>query len=84
MAAGAMKREPIKPAIRPVQDKVVGIRRFLIRAAVKIDKVSRIVLPKSARDRFQLWEGSELKERLDGLTPKPVEQRPSMLRKDGI
>jgi hypothetical protein len=63
MTAGAMKREPIKPAVRSAREKVVGIRRFLIRAAVKIDKVGPIVLPESARDRFQLWEGSEIEER---------------------
>ena len=53
---------------------------------VKIDKAGRIVLPKPVRERFHLREGSELEieERSDGLTLRPVEQRPSMVRKDGI
>jgi AbrB family looped-hinge helix DNA binding protein len=53
---------------------------------VKIDKAGRIVLPKPVRERFHLREGSELEleERSDGLTLRPVEQRPSMVRKNGI
>ena len=53
---------------------------------VKIDKAGRIVLPKPVRERFHLREGSELEieERSDGLTLRPVEQQPSMVRKDGI
>jgi AbrB family looped-hinge helix DNA binding protein len=53
---------------------------------LKIDKAGRIVLPKPVRERFHLREGSELEleERPDGLTLRPVEQRPSMLRKNGI
>jgi AbrB family looped-hinge helix DNA binding protein len=53
---------------------------------VKIDKAGRIVLPKPVRERFHLREGSELEleECSDGLTLRPVEQRPSMVRKNGI
>jgi AbrB family looped-hinge helix DNA binding protein len=53
---------------------------------VRIDKAGRIVLPKPVRERFHLREGSELEleERSDGLTLRPVEQRPSMVRKNGI
>lgn len=53
---------------------------------LKIDKAGRIVLPKPVRERFHLREGSELEleERSDGLTLRPVEQRPSLVRKDGI
>jgi AbrB family looped-hinge helix DNA binding protein len=53
---------------------------------VKIDRAGRIVLPKPVRERFRLREGSELEleERSDGLTLRPVEQRPSMVRRDGI
>jgi hypothetical protein len=59
MTAGAMKPEPIKPAIRSVRDKVVGIRRFLIRAAVKIDKVGRIVLPNPRAIDFSFGKDSK-------------------------
>ena len=53
---------------------------------VRIDKAGRIVLPKPVRERFHLREGSELEleERSDGLTLRPVERRPSMIRKNGI
>lgn len=53
---------------------------------VKIDKAGRIVLPKPVRDRFRLRQGSdlEIEERPDGLLLKPVEQRPSMVQKNGI
>jgi len=53
---------------------------------LKIDKAGRIVLPKPVRERFHLREGSELEleERSDGLTLRPVEQRSSMVRKNGI
>ena len=53
---------------------------------VKIDKAGRIVLPKPVRERFHLREGSELEieERSDGLTLRPLEQQPSMIRKNGI
>src|SRR5260370_41569278 len=52
----------------------------------KIDKAGRIVLPKPVRERFHLREGSELEieERPDGLTLRPLEQQPSMIRKSGI
>jgi hypothetical protein len=38
------------------------------------------------RERLRLREGSELEleERADGLTLRPVEQRPSMVRESGI
>ena len=53
---------------------------------IKIDKAGRIVLPKPVRERFHLREGSELEieERSDGLTLRPVERQPSMVRKNGI
>jgi AbrB family looped-hinge helix DNA binding protein len=53
---------------------------------IKIDKAGRIVLPKPVRVRLRLREGSELEleERADGLTLRPIEQRPSMVRESGI
>jgi AbrB family looped-hinge helix DNA binding protein len=53
---------------------------------IKIDKAGRIVLPKPVRERLHLREGSELEleERADGLTLRPIEQRPSMVREHGI
>ena len=51
-----------------------------------LDKAGRIILPKPVRDRFQLREGSELdlEERPDGLTLRPVEQKSSMILRDGL
>jgi AbrB family looped-hinge helix DNA binding protein len=53
---------------------------------VKVDKAGRIVLPKPVRERFHLREGSELEleEGSDGLTLRPIEQRPSMVQRKGI
>jgi AbrB family looped-hinge helix DNA binding protein len=53
---------------------------------VKIDKAGRIVLPKPVRDRLRLRQGSdlEIEERPEGLLLKPVDQRPSMVQKNGI
>jgi len=70
---------PISLTLRMVYAIINGM-------TVKIDKAGRIVLPKPVRERFHLREGSELEieERSDGLTLRPVEQQPSMVRKDGI
>ena len=53
---------------------------------VKIDKAGRIILPKPVRDRFRLRQGSdlEIEERPEGVLLKPVEQRPSMVKKNGL
>jgi AbrB family looped-hinge helix DNA binding protein len=53
---------------------------------LKIDKAGRIILPKPVRDRFHLREGSELEmeKRLDGLTLRPVQQRYSLVLKEGV
>jgi len=53
---------------------------------VKIDKSGRIILPKPVRDRFRLRQGSnlEIEERPEGVLLKPVEQRPSMVKKNGL
>jgi AbrB family looped-hinge helix DNA binding protein len=53
---------------------------------VKMDKAGRIILPKPVRDRFRLQEGSdlELEEGPEGLLLKPVNLRPSMVKKNGV
>jgi AbrB family looped-hinge helix DNA binding protein len=52
---------------------------------VKIDKAGRIILPKPLRDRLRLRQGSdlEIEERPEGVLLKPVDQRPSMIKKNG-
>jgi AbrB family looped-hinge helix DNA binding protein len=52
---------------------------------VKIDKAGRIVLPKPVRDRLRLRQGSdlEIEERPEGVLLKPVNQRPSMVKRNG-
>jgi AbrB family looped-hinge helix DNA binding protein len=59
---------------------------IMIGVHVKIDKAGRIVLPKPLRDRFRLRQGSdlEIEERPEGLLLKPVDQRPSMVQRNGI
>jgi AbrB family looped-hinge helix DNA binding protein len=74
-------------SFRPMARLTLSMVYAIINAmTVKIDKSGRIVLPKPVRERFHLREGSELEleERSDGLTLRPVEQRPSMVRKNGI
>ena len=50
---------------------------------LKIDGAGRVVLPKPLRDRLGLSGGSELLlvETSDGLTLKPADRRPSLVRK---
>ena len=51
-----------------------------------MDKAGRVILPKPVRDRFGLREGSnlEMEETPEGLVLKPVEIRPSMIKKQGL
>lgn len=53
---------------------------------VTIDGAGRIVLPKRVRDRFRLTAGAalELEERPEGLILRPIDQSPSMVRRDGL
>ena len=53
---------------------------------LRVDKAGRVVLPKPLRDRMGLHEGSNLDvlETPEGIVLKPVEQRPAMLKKDGL
>lgn len=51
-----------------------------------MDKAGRVILPKPVRDRLGLREGSDLavEETPDGVLLKPTEQRPSMVKKEGL
>lgn len=53
---------------------------------LRIDKSGRIVVPKSLRERlgFQPNTGLDIIEHPDGLLLKRVEQRPSMIKVDGL
>ncbi len=53
---------------------------------VRIDKSGRIVVPKPLRERLGLKPDTEfeLVERADGVLLRRVEQRPSMLKVDGL
>jgi AbrB family looped-hinge helix DNA binding protein len=53
---------------------------------LRIDKSGRIVVPKLLRERLGLKPGSELEvlEQAGGVLLRPVEQRPSMIRIDGL
>jgi len=53
---------------------------------LKIDRAGRVVLPKPIRDRLGLHEGSdlEIQETLEGLTLRPTERQPSMVKEHGL
>ncbi len=53
---------------------------------LKMDKAGRVILPKPVRDRLGLHEGSDLEveETPEGVMLKPVEARPSMVKKQGL
>jgi len=53
---------------------------------LRMDKAGRLILPKPIRDRLGLHEGSDLEvlETPEGVVLKPVEQHPSMVKKQGL
>jgi AbrB family looped-hinge helix DNA binding protein len=53
---------------------------------LKIDKSGRIVVPKALRERLGFRPDSELEaiEQPDGVLLKRVEERPSMIKVDGL
>ena len=53
---------------------------------VRIDKAGRIVVPKPLRERLGFRPDTELEavERPEGVLLKRVEQRPSMVKADGL
>ncbi|HEY2104143.1 MAG TPA: AbrB/MazE/SpoVT family DNA-binding domain-containing protein [Candidatus Binataceae bacterium] len=53
---------------------------------LRIDKAGRIVVPKTLRDRLGLRPDTELEalEQPDGLLLRAIEQRPTMIKVDGL
>ncbi|MGO9449460.1 MAG: AbrB/MazE/SpoVT family DNA-binding domain-containing protein [Candidatus Binataceae bacterium] len=53
---------------------------------IRIDKSGRIVVPKPLRERFGLKPDSELEavEQPDGVLLRAVDQRPTMIKIDGL
>jgi len=53
---------------------------------LRIDKAGRIVVPKPLRERLGFKPGTELEaiEQPEGVLLKRVEQRPSMVKVDGL
>jgi AbrB family looped-hinge helix DNA binding protein len=53
---------------------------------LKIDHAGRVILPKPIRDRLGLKAGTdlEIQETAEGITLKPVQQRPSLVKRDGL
>jgi AbrB family looped-hinge helix DNA binding protein len=53
---------------------------------LRIDKSGRIVVPQSLRDRLGVTPDSELEvlERADGILLQPAEQKPSLLKIEGL
>jgi AbrB family looped-hinge helix DNA binding protein len=53
---------------------------------LRIDKAGRIVIPKHLRDRMGLKPDTELEaiEQPEGVLLKRIEQRPSMVKVDGL
>ena len=50
---------------------------------LRIDKAGRVILPKPVRDRLGLCAGSdlEIQETPEGVVLKPVDRKPSLVRK---
>lgn len=53
---------------------------------VTIDRLGRIVVPKSVREQYQLTPGTDLELELDanGFHLKPAHGEPTLIRKDGV
>jgi AbrB family looped-hinge helix DNA binding protein len=53
---------------------------------VTIDRLGRIVVPKSVRERYHLTPGTELELNVDvnGFHLKPARDQPTLIRKNGI
>jgi AbrB family looped-hinge helix DNA binding protein len=53
---------------------------------LKIDRAGRVVLPKPVRDRYGLKAGAnlEIQETAEGVVLKPVQQRASLVTRDGL
>ena len=53
---------------------------------LRMDKAGRVILPKPIRDRLGLHEGSdlEIQETPEGLTLRPAERQPSMVKEHGL
>jgi AbrB family looped-hinge helix DNA binding protein len=53
---------------------------------LRMDKAGRVILPKPVRDRLGSHEGSDLEivETSDGVVLKPIDRRPSMVKKQGL
>jgi AbrB family looped-hinge helix DNA binding protein len=62
------------------------VNGIIIPMTVRIDKAGRIVVPKPLRDRFGFRSDTNLEavERPEGMLIKRVEQRPSMVKLDGL
>ena len=60
--------------------------RILNSMQIRIDKAGRIVVPKLLRERLGFKPDTELEaiEQPDGVLLKRVEQRPSMIKVDGL
>jgi len=53
---------------------------------LRIDKAGRLVVPKPLRERLGFKPNTEMEvmEQIDGMLLKRVEQRPSMVKVDGL
>ena len=62
---------------------VIGIG---IAMTLKIDRVGRLVIPKSVRDRMRLVPGAdiEMEETAEGLLLRRISQKPSLVEQHGI
>jgi AbrB family looped-hinge helix DNA binding protein len=67
-------------------DAIIALEGAVRKASTSIDDFGRIVIPKSARERYGLTPGTrvDIDQSPDGIVLRPAEARPTVARKNGV